>query len=83
MSTGGFSPQGKEYFHCHAEKIPRNAENEERVVSSVSGCCITSHIGVCEFMTALIKHNFHPYIRALLPLNVTGSNQALLSVILF
>ncbi len=77
MSTGGFSPWENEYLHCHASKMPNNAGNEGRVASSVSSVCI-HHTVVCEFMTALIKHNsltpsalIHPYIKALLPLNVT------------
>jgi len=52
--------------------------NTGSVASSVLSFCITSHSGVCELMTALIKHNsltppalIHPYIRALLPLNFT------------
>ncbi len=32
--------------HCHVEKMPNNAGNEERVASLVSSFCITSHIGV-------------------------------------
>ncbi len=75
MSTEGFSPWENEYLHCHAEKMPNNAGNEGRVASSVF---VFHHTVVCEFMTALIKHNsltpsalIHPYRRAVLPLNVT------------
>ncbi len=77
MSTEGFSPWENEYLHCHAEKMPNDAGNEGRVASSVSSF-VFHHTIVCEFMTALIKHNsltpsalIHPYTRALLPLNVT------------
>ncbi len=77
MSTEGFSPWENEYLHCHAEKMPNNAGNEGRVASSFQ-VFVFHHTVVCEFMTALIKHNsltpsalIHPYIRALLPLNVT------------
>ncbi len=58
-------------------KNANNAGHEGRVASSVLSF-VFHHTVVCEFMTALIKHNslipsalIHPYTRALLPLNVT------------
>ncbi len=68
-----FSPWENAYHHCHVEKMPNNAGNEERIASSVSRFYFTS-----QFMTAIKKLNslthsalIHPYIRSLLPLNLT------------
>ncbi len=79
MSTEGCPLWTNVYLHCHTEKLPNNAGNEGRVSSSDSSFCIPSRTVVCEFMTALIKHNsltpselIHPNLKALLPLNVTA-----------
>ncbi len=60
------------------KKMPNNGGNEERVASSVSGFCITSHSSVWIHdsvdkaqLSLTPAALIHPYIKALLPLNVT------------
>jgi len=88
MSTEGFSPWENAYPHCHVEKMPNNAGNEERVTSSVSGLCIKLHSGVGihdSIDKAQLPHTFSTHTSLYKSFTTTElycGNQALLTVLL-